>query len=82
MPCFLYKSLDSNRLLLPYRHPLYGIFGGIFFANMGGGGGQSYFQKLLGLTIADIHAEMQMFMTSLAMVWTIFAQDRILADWI
>ena len=30
---------------MPYRPPLYGIFSGHIFANMGGGGGQNYFHR-------------------------------------
>ena len=46
MPYFLWKSLDFNQLLChtdPHCMAYFGYFGGIFFANMGGGGGQNYF---------------------------------------
>ena len=38
MPYFLWKSLDSNRLLCHTDPYCMAYFGGIFFANMGGGG--------------------------------------------
>ena len=44
MPYFLLKSLDSNRLLCHTDPLCMAYFGGIFFANMGGGGGQDYFK--------------------------------------
>ena len=43
---FLWKSLDFNRLLCHTDPHCMACFGGIFFANMGGGGGQNYFQKI------------------------------------
>ena len=44
MPYFQ-KSLDFNRLLCHTDPHCMAYFWGIFFANMGGGGGQNYFQK-------------------------------------